>query len=54
MSLLISHFDIMGARSTVDAQAEKQRLESMVGKLKLDVSKLKDDEESSRIVQAQW
>ncbi|KAK3700472.1 Suppressor of Sensor Kinase (SLN1) [Vermiconidia calcicola] len=54
MSLLISHFDIMGARSTVAAQAEKQRLESMVGKLKLDVSKLKDDEESSRLVQRQW
>lgn len=54
MSLLISHFDIMGARSTVAAQAEKQRLENMVGKLKLDVSKLKDDEESSRIVRAQW
>lgn len=54
MSLLISHFDIMGARSTVAAQAEKQRLESMVGKLKLDVSKLKDDEESTRLVQAQW
>ena len=54
MSLLISHFDIMGARSTVAAQAEKQRLDAMVGKLKLDVSKLKDDEESTRIVQAQW
>jgi mitogen-activated protein kinase kinase kinase len=54
MSLLISHFDIMGARSTVEAQAEKQRLESMVGKLKLDVSKLKDDEESSKLVQRQW
>ena len=54
MSLLISHFDIMGARSTVAAQAEKQRLESNLGKLKLDVSKLRDDEESSRIVRAQW
>ena len=54
MSLLISHFDIMGARSIVAAAAEKQRLESMVGKLKLDVSKLKDDEESARLVQAQW
>lgn len=54
MSLLISHFDIMGARSTVAAQAEKQRLESMVGKLRLDVSRLKDDEESSRIVRMQW
>ncbi|KAH0065826.1 MAP kinase, partial [Aureobasidium melanogenum] len=54
MSLLISHFDIMGARSNVAAEAEKQRLESMAGKLRLDVSKLKDDEESSRLVQQQW
>ncbi|EFX01784.1 map kinase kinase kinase wis4 [Grosmannia clavigera kw1407] len=28
MSLLISHFDVMGARSTVALQAERQRLES--------------------------
>ncbi|KAK4635479.1 MAP kinase kinase kinase wis4 [Fulvia fulva] len=54
MSLLISHFDIMGARGTVAAQAEKQRMDAMVGKLRLDVGKLKDDEESSRIVRAQW
>ncbi|KAF2221176.1 Ssk2-type MAP kinase [Elsinoe ampelina] len=54
MSLLISHFDIMGARSTVAAQAEKQRLEQMAGKLRMDVSKLKDDEESSRLVREQW
>jgi len=54
MSLLISHFDIMGARSTVAAQAEKQRLDAMTGKLKLDVSRLKDDEESSRLVSEQW
>ncbi|GAB7338984.1 hypothetical protein MBLNU457_5653t1 [Dothideomycetes sp. NU457] len=54
MSLLISHFDIMGARSTVAAQAEKQRLESMAGKLRMDVSRLKDDEESSRLVREQW
>lgn len=54
MSLLISHFDIMGARSIVAAAAEKQRMETMAGKLKLDVTKLKDDEESSRIVRAQW
>ncbi|KAF2154580.1 MAP kinase [Myriangium duriaei CBS 260.36] len=53
MSLLISHFDIMGARSTVAAQAEKQRLDA-VSKLRFDVSKLKDDEESSRLVQEQW
>jgi len=53
MSLLISHFDIMGARSTVAAQAEKQKLETMVGKMKLDYHKLKDDEESSKVVRAQ-
>lgn len=28
MSLLISHFDVMGARSTMAAQAERQRLEA--------------------------
>lgn len=54
MSLLISHFDIMGARGTVAAQAEKQRMDAMVGKLRLDVGKLKDDEESSRVVRMQW
>lgn len=54
MSLLISHFDIMGARSTVAAQAEKQRLDAMAGKLRMDVSRLKDDEESSRLVREQW
>jgi mitogen-activated protein kinase kinase kinase len=54
MSLLISHFDIMGARSNVAAEAEKQRLESTAGKLRFDVSKLKDDDESSALVQQQW
>ncbi|KAF2813408.1 Ssk2-type MAP kinase [Mytilinidion resinicola] len=54
MSLLISHFDIMGARSTIAAQAEKQRMDAMIGKLRLDVSRLKDDEESVRLVQEQW
>ncbi|KAJ9668536.1 Suppressor of Sensor Kinase (SLN1) [Coniosporium apollinis] len=54
MSLLISHFDIMGARSTMAAQAEKQRMEAMMGKLRLDVSRLKDDEESSSLVREQW
>lgn len=50
MSLLISHFDIMGARSTMAAQAEKQKLESMFGK-KFDTSRLKDDDESTRLMQ---
>ncbi|KAK5137423.1 hypothetical protein LTR08_009001 [Meristemomyces frigidus] len=56
MSLLISHFDIMGARSTVAAQAEKQRVEAQLSakQLRLDVSRLKDDEESSRVVSLQW
>lgn len=55
MSLLISHFDIMGARSTVAAQVEKQRQnDSLTGKGRLDLSKLKDDEESARAVQAEW
>jgi mitogen-activated protein kinase kinase kinase len=54
MSLLISHFDIMGARSNVAAEAEKLRLESMAGKLRLDVSGLKTDEESAKRVQEGW
>ncbi|KAF2761895.1 MAP kinase [Pseudovirgaria hyperparasitica] len=54
MSLLISHFDIMGARSTMAAQQEKQRLDSAMGKLKLDISRLKDDDESVRAVREQW
>lgn len=50
MSLLISHFDIMGARSNVAAQAERQRLETMAGgKSRLDV--LKDDDEAAAVVQ---
>lgn len=34
MSILISHFDIMGARSTLAAQAEKERIEAMVGQFR--------------------
>ncbi|ORY09103.1 Ssk2-type MAP kinase [Clohesyomyces aquaticus] len=54
MSLLISHFDIMGARSTIAAQAERQRLNAIAGKSMIDPVNLKDDEESIRITQAQW
>ncbi|KJX93050.1 MAP kinase like protein [Zymoseptoria brevis] len=54
MSLLISHFDIMGARGTVAALAEKKRIDEQVGKLRLDAGNLRDDEESSRIVRLQW
>lgn len=54
MSLLISHFDIMGARSTLAAQAEKQRVEALQGQFrKLDVSRLKDDAEASNYVREQ-
>lgn len=54
MSLLISHFDIMGARSTMAAQAEKQRIDAMLGKKQLDISRLKNDEESIDLVREQW
>lgn len=54
MSLLISHFDIMGARSTMAAQAEKQRIDAMLGKKQLDISRLKNDEESAELVREGW
>ena len=54
MSLLISHFDIMGAKSTLAAQAEKQRVEVLARQGKLDVSKMKNDAEASSYVQEQW
>jgi mitogen-activated protein kinase kinase kinase len=54
MSLLISHFDIMGARSTLAAQAEKQRIETLAGQFrKMDMSRMQDDEESARYVREQ-
>ena len=55
MSLLISHFDIMGAKSTLAAQAEKQRIEALAGQLrKMDISRMRDDEEASNYVREQW
>lgn len=49
MSVLISHFDIMGARSNMAAQAEKERVEAMMGQFKrLDKKKMLDDEEAAR------
>lgn len=54
MSLLISHFDIMGARSTLAAQAENQRIEAVNNQFRrMDLSRMKDDEESSSYVRAQ-
>jgi mitogen-activated protein kinase kinase kinase len=54
MSVLISHFDIMGARSTIAAQAERQRLNAIAGKSLLDPKNSKDDEESIELTQMQW
>ena len=54
MSLLISHFDIMGARSTLAAQAEKLRIESLADHFrKKDMRGMLDDEESSKYVREQ-
>ena len=54
MSLLISHFDIMGARSSLAAQAESQRMEAINDQFKrLDLSRMKDDEDSSAYVREQ-
>lgn len=54
MSLLISHFDIMGARSTLAAQAEKQRIEALAGQFrKMEVGRLLDDEASAQYVREQ-
>lgn len=55
MSLLISHFDIMGARSTLAAQAEKQKMEALAGQLKkLDVSMMPEDEQAIDHVREIW
>ncbi|KAH7328913.1 hypothetical protein B0I35DRAFT_30631 [Stachybotrys elegans] len=54
MSLLISHFDIMGARSNLAAQAEKERIEAMWGQFRrLDKNRMLDDEEASRWITEQ-
>ncbi|TPX07013.1 uncharacterized protein E0L32_011081 [Thyridium curvatum] len=50
MSLLISHFDIMGARSSVAAQAERQRMEQIASSKRLDKNKFLNDEEASTLV----
>ena len=55
MSLLISHFDIMGAKSTLAAQAEKQRFEAVAGQFrKMDISRMKNDAEATELVREQW
>lgn len=54
MALLISHFDIMGARSNIAAQAERERIEALVGQFrKLDKNRMLNDEEASRFITEQ-
>ncbi|KAJ5917406.1 hypothetical protein N7466_010960 [Penicillium verhagenii] len=53
MSLLISHFDIMGARSSLAAQAEKQRMEERAGARKAGVGRILSDEEASKLIRDQ-
>jgi mitogen-activated protein kinase kinase kinase len=49
MSVLISHFDIMGARSTLAAQQEKSRAEANSGLNKrLDYTKLRNDDDCAK------
>ncbi|KAJ4296539.1 Suppressor of Sensor Kinase (SLN1) [Kalmusia sp. IMI 367209] len=54
MSVLISHFDIMGARSTIAAQAERQRQNALAGKSFWDSKNMKDDDESIQLTQEKW
>ena len=54
MSVLISHFDIMGARSALAAQQEKLRNEALNGAPKrLDLGKMRDDLAAMRMVTEQ-
>ncbi|KAF7589618.1 Suppressor of Sensor Kinase (SLN1) [Aspergillus hancockii] len=53
MSLLISHFDIMGARSSRAAQAEKQRMEERAGGRKFGSSRILTDAEATKLVREQ-
>lgn len=54
MSVLISHFDIMGARSTLAAQQEKSRMDAINGlSRRLDLSRMRNDEEASQLITEQ-
>ena len=50
MSLLISHFDIMGARSNVAAQLERQRMETTLNAKRLDKNRFLNDDEAAKNV----
>ncbi|KXX77032.1 MAP kinase kinase kinase wis4 [Madurella mycetomatis] len=52
MALLISHFDIMGARSSIAAQAERQRMEALMSQLKrLNKGQIMDDQTAAKYVE---
>ncbi|TRX93727.1 hypothetical protein FHL15_005403 [Xylaria flabelliformis] len=54
MSLLISHFDILGAKSNQAAQSERERIEALVGQFrKFDKNRSISDEEATKLIQEQ-
>jgi mitogen-activated protein kinase kinase kinase len=53
MSLLISHFDIMGARSSLAAKNEK-RMEERNGARQIGAGRITSDEEASKLVRDTW
>lgn len=54
MSLLISHFDILGAKSNQAAQSENARIEALVGTFrKYDKNRNIDDEEAAKLIEEQ-
>ncbi|KAJ5771001.1 uncharacterized protein N7511_003052 [Penicillium nucicola] len=53
MSLLISHFDIMGARSSLAAKNEK-RMEERNGARQIGAGRITSDDEASKLVRETW
>ncbi|GAP82984.1 putative STE STE11 SSK protein kinase [Rosellinia necatrix] len=54
MSLLISHFDILGAKSNQAAQYERERIEALIGQFrKFDKNRNIDDEDAAKLIQEQ-
>ncbi|KAI0202382.1 hypothetical protein F4808DRAFT_74471 [Astrocystis sublimbata] len=54
MSLLISHFDILGAKSNQAAQSERERIEALVGQFrKFDKNRSISDDEAAKLIQEQ-
>lgn len=53
MALLISHFDIMGARSSLAAQAERKRMEERAGPRRHGSGQILSDEEATKLVREQ-